>query len=102
MTAADPYQLISACFRSLSEASDLLDASPELVSARTGLGEKIIRSFGNPFLIELCSAARLQIADECAETGIICARKYFFRDRLRERGNLAGGTTKPMIGHCTG
>ena len=62
--------------------------------------EQIIRCLANPLLIEGPSAIQtLQIAKDCAQAGVVRSRKNFSRKRVCERGDLARGTTQPMVGH---
>ena len=64
--------------------------------------EKIIRRLAKPLLIEARSArGSLYISDDCTEPGIVCAAENSLRERVRERGDLAGGTTESVVRHCT-
>src|SRR5213592_3221425 len=65
--------------------------------------EKIIRRLAEPLLIERRSACRsLYVSDHCTQAGIVCAAENLLRKRMRERGDLARGTTEPMVRHCAG
>jgi hypothetical protein len=43
----------------------------------------------------------LYISDDCPQAGIVCAPENLLRKRVRECGDLANGTTEPVVRHCT-
>ena len=42
----------------------------------------------------------LYISDHRTQAGIVCAAENLLRKRVRERGDLARGTTEPVVRHC--
>src|SRR5262249_31491502 len=71
--------------------------------ARTRFREKITRGSAEPSLIEAGWASGiLQTAKQCTQTGIVRRAQNFLRESMRKRGDLAGGTSEPVIRHRCG